>query len=154
MSRPTYTIEIDRPVDEVFRYLDTSELAIKWLSGLTKITPITTGGNRVGAQAKHIYNENGREFEMLEETLIYEPNRCVKIKGITDMFEITAQYTLTGEGLTVAKAGGTMMACDAGVMQQESLFLDVLRNVRGFDLREDGALVLRAGDGRTIIARR
>jgi uncharacterized protein YndB with AHSA1/START domain len=98
MSRSTYTIEINRPADEVFRYLDTSELAIQWLSGLTKITPITTGGNRVGAQAKHTYNENGREFEMLEETLIYEPNRRVKIKGVTDMFEITAQYTLTPIG--------------------------------------------------------
>ena len=98
MSRSTYTIEINRPVEEVFRYLDTSELAMQWLSGLTKITPITTGGNRVGAQAKHTYNENGREFEMLEETLIYEPNRRVKIKGITDMFELTAQYTLTPIG--------------------------------------------------------
>lgn len=98
MSRSTYTIEINRPVAEVFRYLNTSELTIKWLSGLTKITPITSGGNRVGAQAKHTYNENGREFEMLEETLIYEPNRRVKIKGITDMFEITAQYTLTPIG--------------------------------------------------------
>ena len=98
MSRSTYTIEINRPVDEVFRYLDTSELAIQWLSGLTKITPITTGGNRVGAQARHTYSENGREFEMLEETLIYEPNRRVKIKGITDMFEMTAQYTLTPIG--------------------------------------------------------
>ena len=47
-----------------------------------------------------------------------------------------------------------MMACDPGVMQQETLFLDALRNVRGFDLQADGALVLRAGDGRTITARR
>jgi uncharacterized protein YndB with AHSA1/START domain len=98
MSRPTYTIEINRPVEEVFRYLDSSELAVQWLSGLTKITPITTGGNRVGAQAKHTYNENGREFEMLEETLIYEPNRRVKIKGSTELFELTAQYTLTPIG--------------------------------------------------------
>jgi uncharacterized protein YndB with AHSA1/START domain len=98
MSRPTYTIEINRPVEEVFRYLDTSELAIQWLSGLKQITPITTGGNRVGAQARHLYNENGREFEMLEETLIYEPNRRVKIKGVTELFEITAQYTLTPIG--------------------------------------------------------
>lgn len=66
----------------------------------------------------------------------------------------TAGYTLTGEALTVGKAAGTMMACDPAIMQQESLFLDVLRSVRGFDLRDDGALVLRAGDGRTIVARR
>jgi heat shock protein HslJ len=66
----------------------------------------------------------------------------------------TAEYTLTGEGLTVAKTAGTMMACEPAVMQQESVFLDVLRNVRSFDFRDDGALVLRAGDGRTIVARR
>ena len=66
----------------------------------------------------------------------------------------TAEYTLTGEGLTVGKAAGTMMACEPAIMQQEGLFLDVLRNVRAFDFRDDGALVLRAGDGRTIVARR
>jgi heat shock protein HslJ len=66
----------------------------------------------------------------------------------------TAQYTITGEALTVGKTAGTMMACESAVMQQESLFLDVLRNVRAFDFRDDGALVLLAGDGRTITARR
>ncbi len=65
-----------------------------------------------------------------------------------------AKYTLTGEGLTISQAGGTMMACAPAVMNQESLFLDILRNVRRFDLSEDGALVLRADDGRTITARR
>ena len=38
-------------------------------------------------------------------------------------------------------------------MRQEDLFLDVLRNVRRFDLSEDGALTLRTDDGRTIMAR-
>jgi heat shock protein HslJ len=66
----------------------------------------------------------------------------------------TAQYTITGEALTVGKTAGTMMACEPAVMQQESLFLDVLRSVRAFDFRDDGALFLRAGDGRTIVARR
>jgi heat shock protein HslJ len=65
-----------------------------------------------------------------------------------------AQYTLTGEGLTVARAGATMMACAPALMDQEGLFLEILRNVRRFDLGEDGALVLRTDDGRTITARR
>jgi heat shock protein HslJ len=39
-------------------------------------------------------------------------------------------------------------------MQQENLFLDVLKNVQGFALAADGALILRAGDGRTLTARR
>ncbi len=63
-------------------------------------------------------------------------------------------YTLTGEGLTVSKAAGTMMACAPALMQQESLFLDVLQNVRRFDLASDGALILQTDDRRTITARR
>jgi heat shock protein HslJ len=39
-------------------------------------------------------------------------------------------------------------------MQQEALFLDVLRNVSRFDIGPDGALVLHANDRRTIKARR
>jgi hypothetical protein len=39
-------------------------------------------------------------------------------------------------------------------MRQEDLFLDILKNVRGFELGPDGALILRAGDGRTVTARR
>jgi heat shock protein HslJ len=77
-----------------------------------------------------------------------------RVYGTGSCNNYTAEYTLTGEGLTVAKTAGTMMACEPAVMQQESVFLDVLRNVRSFDFRDDGALVLRAGDGRTIVARR
>jgi heat shock protein HslJ len=77
-----------------------------------------------------------------------------RVYGRGSCSSYTAEYTLTGEALTVGKAAGTLMACDPPVMQQERLFLDVLGSVRGFDLRDDGALVLRAGDGRTIVARR
>jgi heat shock protein HslJ len=39
-------------------------------------------------------------------------------------------------------------------MQQEAVFLEVLRGVRRFDIGPDGALVLYANDRRTIKARR
>ena len=65
-----------------------------------------------------------------------------------------AKYTLTGEGLAISQAGGTMMACAPALMSEEGLFLELLRNVRRFDLGADGALVLRTDDGRTITARR
>jgi heat shock protein HslJ len=61
---------------------------------------------------------------------------------------------LTGEGLTISKAGTTMMACAPALMRQEGLFFDVLKNVQGFTLTPDGALILRTGDGRTMTARR
>jgi heat shock protein HslJ len=47
-----------------------------------------------------------------------------------------------------------MMACPPALMQQEARFLEVLRNVRRFDVSANGALVLQTGDRRTITARR
>lgn len=95
MAKTTHTLTIDRPPAQVFMYIDDTEHAKKWLSGLVEITPLTEGGNRVGAKSRHLYNENGREFEMEEEMLIYEPNRRVKIKGEASFFDLTAEYTLT-----------------------------------------------------------
>jgi len=77
-----------------------------------------------------------------------------RVAGRASCNNFTAQYTLTGEALTVSKAAGTMMACEPALMAQERLFLDVLQNVRRFDLRPDGALVLQTDDRRTITARR
>lgn len=93
-----FDINIQRPAAEVFVWLDDSNRVKQWLPGLVDIQPITTGGNRVGARARHVYHENGRTFTMEEETLIYEPDRHVKIRGITDMFELTAEYRLTPTG--------------------------------------------------------
>jgi heat shock protein HslJ/uncharacterized lipoprotein YbaY len=77
-----------------------------------------------------------------------------RVAGRSSCNNYTAQYTLTGEGLTVSKAAGTMMACPPALMQQEALFLDVLQNVRRFDLGPDGALILQTDDRRAITARR
>jgi hypothetical protein len=48
----------------------------------------------------------------------------------------------------------TIMASAPALMAQERLFLDMLQNVRRFDVRPDGALVLQTDDRRTITARR
>lgn len=98
MSPTTGQIEIQRPAKEVFSWLDSSEKALLWVRGLEEIVPITKGPHGVGAKAKHIYSENGRRFEMIEEIVIYEPDRHVKIQGESDAFTMTAEYTLTPKG--------------------------------------------------------
>jgi heat shock protein HslJ/uncharacterized lipoprotein YbaY len=77
-----------------------------------------------------------------------------RISGRASCNTYTGAYTLTGETLTFSNTAGTMMACAPALMHQENLFLDVLKNVQGFALAADGALILRAGDGRTVTARR
>ena len=46
------------------------------------------------------------------------------------------------------------MMCDAPLMEQERRFLDALAGVRGFSIAADGTLLLQAGDGRDVEARR
>ncbi len=94
MSKSTFSIEINRPPETVFSYLDDAQYVKQWISGLVELTPLTEGGSRVGAKTRQVFHENGRTIEMLEETLVYEPNRRVKIKGVTDGFWLTADYVL------------------------------------------------------------
>jgi heat shock protein HslJ len=77
-----------------------------------------------------------------------------RVSGRASCNTYTGQYSLSGEGLTVSNTAGTMMACAPPLMRQEDLFLGVLRDVRRFDFRPDGALLLRTDDRRTITARR
>jgi heat shock protein HslJ len=77
-----------------------------------------------------------------------------RISGATSCNRYTGAYTITGETLTISNTGVTMMACDPALMQQEDLFLDVVKGVHGFAIDDKGALILRAADGRTIEARR
>lgn len=99
--------------------------------------------------------------EDINGTGIIDPSRVTlnfavdsRVSGRASCNTYTGAYTLTGEGLTISKTGVTMMACAPALMRQEDLFLDILKNVQGFALAPDNALILRTGDGRTMTARR
>lgn len=94
MAKYQMTIDINQPVEKVFAFLDDSDHATEWIDGLVSIEALTEGGNRVGAKSKHVYHEDGRVIEMVEETLEYEPNKIVKFHGQTDGFELVVQYEL------------------------------------------------------------
>ncbi|PTM40164.1 META domain-containing protein [Bosea sp. 124] len=65
-----------------------------------------------------------------------------------------SSFMLTGEGLTFGAAATTMMACPPDIMQQEQSLLRQLEGVTGFDIRADGALILKGKDGTALVARR
>ncbi|WP_296808642.1 META domain-containing protein [Thiocapsa sp.] len=64
------------------------------------------------------------------------------------------EYTLTGETLTLALSATTMMACAPALMDQERNVFDLLARIRAFEVDPTGALILKADDGRTLLARR
>ena len=65
-----------------------------------------------------------------------------------------ANYTLTGETLTIGRAASTRMACPPPQMAQEQRFFELLHEVRRFDVADDGSLLLIDGSGRAIRSRR
>lgn len=76
-----------------------------------------------------------------------------RIEGTTLCNRYYATYVLTGESLTITMPIAGARGCDAPLMAQERLFLEVLRGVQRFERRDDGALVLIGTDGGSITAR-
>jgi len=85
-------------------------------------------------------------------TLAFAPDG--RLSGHASCNRFMSEYTLSGEGLSIAKAAGTRMMCDAALMDQERAFLAALGSVQSFSIAADGALLLHASDGSTVKARR
>jgi heat shock protein HslJ len=77
-----------------------------------------------------------------------------RVSGKASCNRYGAEYSLTGEGLAIAKGFTTRMACDPPLMNQEAVFLEVLGKVQRFEMGPNGKLILHTGDRRTITARR
>jgi heat shock protein HslJ len=77
------------------------------------------------------------------------------LSGAASCNRYFASWKLSGEGLSIADVGSTMMACaEPGVSEQEAAFLAAVTTVSAFDIAEDGALNLLAGGDTVIVARR
>jgi len=94
MAKFTHSVEFAQSPEEIFRYLTDDQIVKQWISGLQKIIPLTEGNPHVGAKSRHIYHENGRDIEMIEELTAYEPNRLICFHGQTDGFEMDVEYRL------------------------------------------------------------
>ena len=76
------------------------------------------------------------------------------LSGSATCNRIIGSYKSSGQTLTIAPAGTTMMACPEALMNQERKLLDLLPKITQFRRDGSGALVLSTADGRTILARR
>jgi len=77
-----------------------------------------------------------------------------RVAGNASCNRFIGGYQLTGEGLSFAQMGNTMMACEDDLSLQEARFLELLQAVSRFEIAPGGRLVLHAPDGRSITAGR
>ncbi len=78
----------------------------------------------------------------VEITLAIDKDR---ISGLSGCNRMMGNFTLTGEGLRLASAGMTMMACPEPIMALERDWLALLGTIDGFDIGDDGNLILLSG---------
>ncbi|GAB4519081.1 MAG: hypothetical protein Kow00133_04550 [Amphiplicatus sp.] len=77
-----------------------------------------------------------------------------RVSGLASCNRYAGRYFLAGEGLRIENAAATDKSCAPALMNQERAFLDILADVRVFDIDAAGALILHAPDGRILLARR
>lgn len=77
-----------------------------------------------------------------------------RLAGNASCNRIIGSFRLAGTQLSLQPAGTTMMACPEALMNQERKLLGLLPRVESYRIDNTGALILRATDGSTIVARR
>lgn len=89
----------------------------------------------------------------IEVTITFDPANG-RMSGSSGCNQYNGGFTLTGEGLSFGATMATMMACAEPQMLVEQELFKALDQVRGFDVDQNGALLLLGPDGALITARR
>ena len=117
-------VVINRPIKEVWDFIDNPENMGKWLKGFQKFEHISGKRGTVGAKSKHYYIENGREVILDEEITNYIPYQ--EFSGILSHSTMTTKVKQTFRVLS-ANQTEVMMVMDTTfhglIMRISSLFI-------------------------------
>lgn len=98
MIRNKIVAHFDRPVEEVFAYVDDDDKVKLWIGGLLETRRTSSGQPGVGSKFHQKLQIGKRVMELDGELLEYEPNRRVKVKIDSHLFEMNATYNFTEAG--------------------------------------------------------
>lgn len=70
-----HTIEIDKPLEDVYRAFNDPSNLPRWIQGLQRTEQIKGKPGEIGSVTKQIYLERGRTVEMIETITAHEPGK-------------------------------------------------------------------------------
>lgn len=94
--------------------------------------------------------DGGGIIDASRATLEFSPDG--RLSGRASCNSYQSEYNIDGEGIELDAIAVTQMACAPALNNQERTFLEVLRNVRRFNIDNTGKLTLRTDSNRTIEA--
>ena len=69
------TVDISKPPSEVYEFLMDEENLTLWIKNFVKLERLNGEDGQVGSTSRHVYNENGRIVELMEEISAVEENK-------------------------------------------------------------------------------
>ncbi len=82
-------VEIDKPPSEVYDFMMDEENLILWIKNFIRLEHIDGEPGQVGSTSRHIYDEDGRKVEFVEEITANKKNELVKSILRNKLVEIT-----------------------------------------------------------------
>jgi uncharacterized protein YndB with AHSA1/START domain len=95
MNTIQLTIEIDKPVEDVWNLFHDETKMPEWLIGFDSIKQIEGEDRKVGSKYKLFFDENGKTIEMEETVTAYEPNRLYANSMKTDVMDTITTMNFT-----------------------------------------------------------
>lgn len=93
-------VEIDKPIDEIFKNFTNIELLKKWLPAVKSIEPIEEKKGVVGSTYIIIVENNGQEIKMIEKIIAYQANERIVFQFDSDQMIKTDDYNFIRNGNT------------------------------------------------------
>jgi uncharacterized membrane protein len=93
MEPSELSIVINRPIEEVFKYLADLENDVKWRREWVEAKNISEGSLGVGATFLLVGESLGRRNEVVYETTEYEPNQRTAWKAVSGPLPLTFRRT-------------------------------------------------------------
>ncbi|NIN72564.1 MAG: hypothetical protein GTO46_11725 [Gemmatimonadetes bacterium] len=98
MLRYDASITIDRPVEEVFEYMQDIDREHEWQPNLREAEQSPKGEPSVGTRRRYVSEFMGKRFENVYVNTVYEPNRRVTYKSASES-DAQAEGEITWEAL-------------------------------------------------------
>jgi len=115
MAKVVSSVQINRPIEDVYAYATTVDTLPQWLGAVQEVEQLTDGPLRVGTQIRAVGKMLGRRLVTLVEVTALEPGVKFAFTGVMGPFTAHSSYTFA------SVAGGTKVT-DAAESAQSGLF--------------------------------
>jgi uncharacterized protein YndB with AHSA1/START domain len=90
----TKEVEIARPPQEVFAFLDDEANSPKWLAQCVGLRRTTEGPKGVGSKLDYHYRSMGHEDHMDGEVVAYQPGQRLAMRYVDKLFDLKVSFEL------------------------------------------------------------